>query len=63
MIEHEDNLMFDLLSQLPALALHDDIFAPDIRGVEDIYTKKNPTSSKGHAVENQEAVVGRSYLS
>ncbi|KAH2953360.1 hypothetical protein KXW43_006711, partial [Aspergillus fumigatus] len=46
-IEHEDNLMFDLLSQLLALALHDDIFAPDIRGVEDIYTKKIPPHRRG----------------
>ncbi|GLA33112.1 hypothetical protein AnigIFM63326_002391 [Aspergillus niger] len=46
-IEHEDNLIFDLLSQLLALALHDGIFAADIRGVEDIYTKKIPSHRKG----------------
>jgi hypothetical protein len=39
--------MFDLLSQLLALALHDDIFAPDIRDVERIYTKKIPPHRRG----------------
>jgi hypothetical protein len=39
--------MFDLLSQLLALALHDGIFAPDIRSVEDIYTKKIPSHRRG----------------
>lgn len=39
--------MFDLLSQLLALALHDGIFAPDIQDVEDIYTKKIPPHRRG----------------
>ncbi|KAF7139772.1 hypothetical protein CNMCM5793_008215 [Aspergillus hiratsukae] len=46
-IEHEDNLIFDLLSQLLSLALHDGIFAPDIRGIGDIYTKQIPSHRRG----------------
>ncbi|KAF4210378.1 hypothetical protein CNMCM5878_004493 [Aspergillus fumigatiaffinis] len=46
-IEHEDNLVFDFLSQLLALALHDGIFAAKIRDVEDIYTKKIPPHRRG----------------
>ena len=38
MIEHKENLIFDLLSQLLSLAWHDGIFAPEIRDIEDIYT-------------------------
>lgn len=47
MIEHEDNLIFDLLSQLLSLAWHDGIFAPDIRDIEDIYTKQIPSHRRG----------------
>jgi hypothetical protein len=47
MIEHKDNLMFNLLSQLLALALHNSIFAPDIQSVEDIYTKKILSHQRG----------------
>jgi hypothetical protein len=39
--------MFDLLSQLLALALHDEIFVPDIRDIERIYTKKIPPHRRG----------------
>jgi hypothetical protein len=46
-IEHEDNLIFDLLSQLLALALHDGIFAADIQDVKDIYTKWIPSHRRG----------------
>jgi hypothetical protein len=40
MIEYKDNLVFDFLSQLLALALHNSIFIAKIWDVEDIYTKK-----------------------
>ncbi|KAE8139909.1 hypothetical protein BDV38DRAFT_269677 [Aspergillus pseudotamarii] len=46
-IEHEDNLIFDLLSQLLALALHDDIFAATIKDVSHIYTAPIPDHRKG----------------
>jgi hypothetical protein len=46
-IEHEDNLIFDLLSQLLALALHDGIFAANIQDVKDIYTKRIPSHRRG----------------
>lgn len=47
MVEHEDNLIFDLLSQLLALALHDNIFDATIRDVADIYTVPIPSHRKG----------------
>lgn len=47
MIEHEENLIFDLLSQLLSLAWHDGIFAPEIRDVEDIYTLQIPSHRRG----------------
>lgn len=47
MIEHEDNLIFDLLSQLLALALHDGIFAATIKDVAHIYTVPIPPHRKG----------------
>jgi hypothetical protein len=40
MIEYKDNLVFNFLSQLLALALYDGIFVAKIQDVEDIYTKK-----------------------
>ncbi|KAE8386950.1 hypothetical protein BDV23DRAFT_196100 [Aspergillus alliaceus] len=46
-IEHEENLIFDLLSQLLALAWHDRIFAADHRDVEDIYTFPIPPHRRG----------------
>jgi hypothetical protein len=46
-IEHEDNLIFDLLSQLLALAWHDGIFAPEIREIEDICTHPIPPHRRG----------------
>jgi hypothetical protein len=46
-IEHEDNLIFDLLSQLLALAWHDGIFAPEIREIEGIYTHPIPPHRRG----------------
>ncbi|THC87241.1 hypothetical protein EYZ11_013313 [Aspergillus tanneri] len=46
-IEHEDNLIFDLLSQLLAMAWHDCIFAADHRDVEDIYTFPIPSHRRG----------------
>ena len=47
MVEHEENLIFDLLSQLLALGLHDDIFAATIEDVADIYTTYIPPYRKG----------------
>lgn len=47
MVEHEDNLIFDLLSQLLALALHDNIFDATIKDVADIYTAPIPSHRKG----------------
>ncbi|KAL2801601.1 hypothetical protein BJX63DRAFT_438656 [Aspergillus granulosus] len=46
-IEHEDNLLFDLLSQLLALGLDDDIFVATIRDVADIYTVPIPSHRRG----------------
>ncbi|KAK6810583.1 hypothetical protein RU639_013666 [Aspergillus parasiticus] len=46
-IEHEENLIFDLLSQLLSLAWHDGIFAPEIRDIEDIYTLQIPSHRRG----------------
>ncbi|KAH8691874.1 hypothetical protein BGW36DRAFT_400040 [Talaromyces proteolyticus] len=45
-IQHEDNLLFDLLSQLFALGLDDDIFKADIRDEADIYTVPIPSHRK-----------------
>jgi hypothetical protein len=39
--------VFDFLSQLLALALHDSIFAANIQDVKDIYTKKIPPHRRG----------------
>jgi hypothetical protein len=41
-IEHEDNLLFDLLSQLLALGIDENIFVATIRDVADIYTVPIP---------------------
>ncbi|EHA20203.1 hypothetical protein ASPNIDRAFT_45949 [Aspergillus niger ATCC 1015] len=46
-IEHEDNLIFDVLSQLLALAIHDDIFEATIQDVSHIYTVPIPDHRKG----------------
>ncbi|KAL2859811.1 uncharacterized protein BJX67DRAFT_386620 [Aspergillus lucknowensis] len=46
-IEHEDNLLFDLLSQLLALGIDDDIFVATIRDVADIYTVPLPRHRRG----------------
>ncbi|KAF7118711.1 hypothetical protein CNMCM5793_008331 [Aspergillus hiratsukae] len=46
-IEHEDNLLFDLLSQLLALAWDDGIFAANFKDVEDIYTYPIPSHRRG----------------
>ncbi|KAI2868214.1 hypothetical protein CBS76997_9684 [Aspergillus niger] len=46
-IEHEDNLIFDMLSQLLALAIHDDIFEATIQDVFYIYTVLIPDHRKG----------------
>ncbi|KAI9041917.1 uncharacterized protein KD926_006254 [Aspergillus affinis] len=46
-IEHEENLIFDLLSQLMALAIDDDIFAATIKDVTDIYTVPIPAHRRG----------------
>ncbi|KAL4870407.1 hypothetical protein BDV12DRAFT_184431 [Aspergillus spectabilis] len=41
-IEHKDNLLFDLLSQLLALGIDNNIFVATIRDVADIYTLDLP---------------------
>ncbi|CAK47957.1 hypothetical protein M747DRAFT_243364 [Aspergillus niger ATCC 13496] len=46
-IKHEDNLIFDVLSQLLALAIHDDIFEATIQDVSHIYTVPIPDHRKG----------------
>lgn len=47
MIEHEENLIFDLLSQLMALAFHDKIFVAMIKDIANIYTVPIPPHRKG----------------
>lgn len=47
MVEHEENLIFDLLSQLLAFGLHDDILAATIEDAADIYTKPIPAHRNG----------------
>jgi hypothetical protein len=47
MIEHEDNLLFDLLSQLLALAWDDGIFTTNFKDIEDIYTYPIPSHQWG----------------
>lgn len=47
MIEHEENLIFDLLSQLLALGLDDNIFEAIIQDVADVYTRPIPPHRKG----------------
>lgn len=42
MIEHKENLISDLLAQLLALGLYDDIFMATIEDVADIYTVPIP---------------------
>jgi hypothetical protein len=55
---HEENLViFDLLSQLLALALHNDLFVFNIRDVADIYSA-DPTIGRVYPSEDQERVVG-----
>ncbi|KAL2838694.1 hypothetical protein BJX68DRAFT_279754 [Aspergillus pseudodeflectus] len=46
-IEHEDNLLFNLLSQLLALGIDDDIFVATIWDVADIYTAPLPRHRRG----------------
>ena len=46
-IEHEENLIFDLLGQLMALAIGDGIFAATIKDVADIYTVPIPAHRRG----------------
>ncbi|KAL4891317.1 hypothetical protein BDV59DRAFT_66820 [Aspergillus ambiguus] len=46
-IEHEDNPIFDLLSQLLSLAIHDDIFVATIKDESHIYTAPIPSHRKG----------------
>ncbi|KAL4801676.1 hypothetical protein BDV18DRAFT_167246 [Aspergillus unguis] len=46
-IEHEDNLHFDLLSQLLSLGIDDKIFEANIRDEADIYTVPIPGHRKG----------------
>ncbi|KKK23236.1 hypothetical protein AOCH_004405 [Aspergillus ochraceoroseus] len=41
-IEHEENLIFDLLGQLMALAINDDIFVATMKDMADIYTVPIP---------------------
>lgn len=47
MIEHEDNPIFDLLSQLLSLAIDDNIFVATIEDVADIYTVPIPSHRRG----------------
>lgn len=47
MIEHKENLISDLLAQLLALGLYDDIFMATIEDVADIYTVPIPAHWKG----------------
>ncbi|BCR96735.1 uncharacterized protein AKAW2_30054A [Aspergillus luchuensis] len=46
-IEHEENLIFDLLGQLMALAIDDDIFVATMKDVADIYTVPIPAHRRG----------------
>ncbi|GLA67413.1 hypothetical protein AtubIFM54640_010731 [Aspergillus tubingensis] len=46
-IEHEDNLIFDLLSQLLSLGIDDEIFVATIKDESHIYTAPIPSHRKG----------------
>jgi hypothetical protein len=46
-VVHEDNLIFDLLSQLLSLAWDDGIFAANFKDIEDIYTFPIPSHRRG----------------
>ncbi|PTU22249.1 hypothetical protein P175DRAFT_0490728 [Aspergillus ochraceoroseus IBT 24754] len=46
-IEHEENLIFDLLGQLMALAINDDIFVATMKDMADIYTVPIPAHRRG----------------
>ncbi|OAX78134.1 hypothetical protein ACJ72_07561, partial [Emergomyces africanus] len=64
-IEHEDNLIFDLL--IAALGhlqyyVHDDIFAATIKDVSHIYTAGTSDYRKGIQLKNQEREVGYTSL-
>ena len=47
MVEHEDNPIFDLLSQLLSLAIDDGIFVVTIKDEADIYTVPIPSHRRG----------------
>lgn len=47
MVEHEDNPIFDLLSQLLSLAIDDGIFVATIKDEVDIYIMLIPSHRRG----------------
>lgn len=47
MIKYEDNLLFNLLSQLLALAWDDNIFMANFKNIKDIYTYPIPLHRRG----------------
>jgi hypothetical protein len=54
-------LYLNLLGQLLAMAMHDQIFVATIKDVDDIY--RVPTPQEGPAIEDQERQTGSPYLS
>lgn len=46
-IEHEYNPLFDLLGQLLAMPMHDDVFVADIKDIEQIYLAEIPYHGRG----------------
>jgi hypothetical protein len=46
-IEHEYNPLFDLLGQLLAMAIHDNVFVADVSDIEKIYRAKIPDHKRG----------------
>lgn len=63
MVEHEDNPIFDLLSQLLSLAIDDGIFVATVKDEADIYLHcADSITPQRHSDENQEREVGYSDI-
>ena len=46
-IQHDPNQLFDILGYLLALAIHDDVFATGLRGIEEVYRIDIPPHMNG----------------
>ncbi|ODM15441.1 hypothetical protein SI65_09044 [Aspergillus cristatus] len=60
-IEHEDNPIFDLLSQLLSLAIDDGIFLATIKDEADIYTVPIPSHCRGYRTSNSQPLKSRTW--